>query len=113
MPASPLLSSLISADTLANLLGIRPETLAKWRRQGRGPEFFRLNEKRVVYSHIAIELWLQSRRSGVIGRDFQKRAISNSPTTEEQSAPSSRVPRRRRFGGVRTREDRRRETSIH
>ena len=40
---------LLNTPQAAEILGISPKTLAKWRFTGEGPEFCRLGRRRVVY----------------------------------------------------------------
>ncbi|MGN7614602.1 helix-turn-helix transcriptional regulator [Magnetococcales bacterium HHB-1] len=43
----------------AELLGVRPQTLAKWRTEGTGPPFIKMG-KTVVYQISALKEWLQA-----------------------------------------------------
>ena len=45
----------------ADVLGLAPATLRKWRCQGGGPAFFRLG-RLIRYRRDEIEAWLESRR---------------------------------------------------
>ncbi len=49
---------LLTEDELASVLGVMPLTLAKWRRDGRGPAFLRPG-KTVFYRRQDVDLWLQ------------------------------------------------------
>ncbi len=55
---------LLSAQEVADLLGISVSTLAKWRMLGSGPAFIKLS-RRVAYAQLALDDWLeaQTRRS--------------------------------------------------
>lgn len=54
----------ISATAVAARLGIKPKTLAAWRRHGVGPKgHFHLNGTRVVYPASAVEAFLASRQA--------------------------------------------------
>lgn len=48
------------AKEAAAYLGLHPSTLAKLRMTGDGPEFQKAGRK-VLYSTVALEAWLQSR----------------------------------------------------
>jgi hypothetical protein len=104
----PELPVLLQASAVAELLYVRVETLAKWRRHGRGPEFLRLSAKRVLYAQDAVELWLESRR--------RRGGIANAPDGRPRSAHLGTVPppvrsarqdaqREPRFSGHRTRHE--------
>lgn len=50
----------VSARTVASMLGIKTATLAKWRREGRGPSgWFHLSPTLVVYPTQEIERFLR------------------------------------------------------
>jgi len=52
----------ISARTVASMLGIKTATLAKWRRQGRGPrKFVKLSATFVVYELAEVERYLEKK----------------------------------------------------
>ena len=52
----PLLSTL----QVAHILGLHPDTLRAWRKQGRGPEFVRVGT-RYRYRREAIEAYLSAK----------------------------------------------------
>jgi predicted site-specific integrase-resolvase len=53
----------LSAQAVAQLLGIKTATLAKWRREGRGPAgWFKVSATLVVYPVEGIELFLKQKR---------------------------------------------------
>lgn len=55
----------LSAQAVAQLLGIRTATLAKWRRQGRGPAgWFHVSTTLVVYPIEDVERFLTEKRTG-------------------------------------------------
>lgn len=55
----------VSAQTVARLLGIKTGTLAKWRRQGRGPTgWFHLSTTLVVYPTQNVEAYVKEKRTG-------------------------------------------------
>ena len=49
-------------EETAGWLGIPADTIAKWRRAGRGPDFLRLG-KHVRYSPADVAAWLATRRN--------------------------------------------------
>lgn len=54
--------ALLTPDRLAELLGIRKSTLARWRaREGVGPPFIRISANRVGYPVEAYRRWLKAR----------------------------------------------------
>ena len=54
----------LSAQTVAQLLGIQTGTLAKWRRQGRGPRnWFHVSTTLVVYPVEEVERFLAARKT--------------------------------------------------
>jgi predicted site-specific integrase-resolvase len=54
----------LSAQTVAQLLGIKTATLAKWRRQGRGPTgWLHLSTTLVVYPADHVEEYLKKKRT--------------------------------------------------
>lgn len=58
----------LSAVAVARLLGIKAGTLAKWRRQGRGPTgWFHISTTLVVYPVDAVERFLVQKRAGFGG----------------------------------------------
>jgi predicted site-specific integrase-resolvase len=55
----------LSAQTVAQLIGIKTATLAKWRRQGRGPTgWLRVSATLVVYPEDEVERFLREKRTG-------------------------------------------------
>ena len=53
----------VSAQAVAKLLGIQTGTLAKWRRQGRGPKgWFHVSTTLVVYPVDEVERFLAARK---------------------------------------------------
>lgn len=56
------LSRLLSPEqTAAYLGGLAPQTLARWRCEGKGPRFVRLSTKRIAYRIADLEAWLAGR----------------------------------------------------
>ena len=55
----------LPANVVARLLGIQTATLAKWRRQGRGPTgWFHVSTTLVVYPAEEVERFLMMKRTG-------------------------------------------------
>ena len=53
----------LSAQAVAQVLGIKTATLAKWRRQGRGPTgWFHVSMTLVVYPVDEVERFLRARK---------------------------------------------------
>jgi predicted DNA-binding transcriptional regulator AlpA len=60
-------SPLLSSPEAARYLGIAPQTLRKWRLQGKGPRYVRLGDSprsRVMYRLADLEVWLAHRTYG-------------------------------------------------
>jgi len=54
----------LSARAVAQLLGIKTATLAKWRRQGRGPTgWFHVSNTLVIYPNEAVERFIAEKRT--------------------------------------------------
>lgn len=59
------MTSHLSAQNVARVLGIKTATLAKWRREGKGPkEWFHLSPTLVVYPAENVEDYLRHKRTG-------------------------------------------------
>ncbi len=54
--------SLIDSRTAADLLGLKPHTLAVWRTRGVGPAFTRLSRRSIRYRRADVEAWADARR---------------------------------------------------
>ena len=48
----------------AQYIGIKPGTLAKWRRHGHGPRFLRIGHNTVRYRKADVDAFLESRAQG-------------------------------------------------
>jgi hypothetical protein len=57
LPADPLI---VRPAELADLLGIKPDTLRKWRKAGRGPAFVSETPRSTVYLRATVEHWLRT-----------------------------------------------------
>jgi hypothetical protein len=61
---TPVSPTLLSTADVASLLGLQPQTLRKWRLEGRGPRYVRLGESysaRVTYQLADLQDWLAQR----------------------------------------------------
>lgn len=57
-------SQLMTSNTLATYLGIAPQTIRRWRLEGRGPKYLRLGDSlkaRVAYRPSDVDEWLENR----------------------------------------------------
>jgi len=58
----------LSAQLVAQLIGIKTATLAKWRREGRGPVgWFHVSATLVVYPSDEVEQYLRERKRAASG----------------------------------------------
>lgn len=54
----------LSAQAVAELLGIKTATLAKWRREGRGPQgYFHVSTTLVLYPTDEVERFIAEKRT--------------------------------------------------
>lgn len=59
------MSSTLSTQEASKYLGIRPNTLARWRSDGKGPAYLKLGEGKqgaVRYLKEDLDIWLAQRR---------------------------------------------------
>jgi hypothetical protein len=54
-------SCFLTSEDLADLLHVKIETVAKWRRDKRGPDFVIVGNRR-LYAMADVERWLEQRR---------------------------------------------------
>ena len=59
-------AAFINEKQLAGYLGISVHALRRWRFEGRGPQFFRLEGRLVRYRQEDVESWLASQTVGGI-----------------------------------------------
>ena len=52
---------LLTTQQASDELNVKPKTLAKWRREGTGPEFISLSKTRVGYTYRSILEWMKAR----------------------------------------------------
>ena len=57
-------NDLICTKAAAKLLGLSPQTLEKWRSQGRGPVFVRIGSKAIRYRCEALTQFIESGHHG-------------------------------------------------
>jgi excisionase family DNA binding protein len=53
------MDSLMTTEAAAAELAVKPSTLARWRRQGRGPRYVRIGSKVVRYRAADVNRWLE------------------------------------------------------
>ena len=53
-------TDLVSPRELSSYLYVSLQTLAKWRAEGKGPPFYKLGDRRIVYSLSGVVTWLQT-----------------------------------------------------
>lgn len=53
----------LKSAVLARMMGLQPQTLRKWRWQGKGPAFVR-DGGRVLYSAKVVADWLEEQKAG-------------------------------------------------
>jgi predicted DNA-binding transcriptional regulator AlpA len=58
---------LLSERELSNWLGLSEPTLFRHRRNGTGPKFIRLSERRIAYRRSAVEEWLKGCERQTLG----------------------------------------------
>jgi predicted site-specific integrase-resolvase len=56
----PYPDELFTPTTVADLLGVRPETLSQWRWRGKGPTYVKVGGL-VRYRHADLTAWLATR----------------------------------------------------
>lgn len=88
-------TALLRTAVAATLLGLRPQTLRKWRLVGRGPRYVRLGEScfaRVTYRLADIQDWLAERTFA----NTTEETVCKDGARGGSSTPgsASRVPRR-------------------
>lgn len=57
-------AALVASAELAAFLGVKPQTLRKWRLTGQGPPYVKLGGPagRVVYRRSDVDTWIESHR---------------------------------------------------
>ena len=52
---------LLKTEAAARLIGLRANTLCKWRLTGEGPPFVRIGPRAIAYREVDVSEWLESR----------------------------------------------------
>lgn len=52
---------LLTPDEVAQMLGMKPSTLVRWRRLKQGPPYVRVGHRTVRYQPEAVRAWMDSR----------------------------------------------------
>jgi len=75
----PVPRPFLSAHELAKALSVSEPTLERWRRQGLGPPFIKVGNKRIRYPITELDLWV---RKSLINQDSAESATTTKDTTE-------------------------------
>ncbi len=51
----------LTPETVADRLGVKPHTLAKWRVSGDGPRFVRVSPRVIRYIEADVDAWMADR----------------------------------------------------
>lgn len=62
--------SLLTTQQVAEIIGISPDTIARYRRQGNGPKYLRLGNNLIRYRRSDVEEWLDKAYKNSITRSF-------------------------------------------
>ena len=78
----------MTTNQLAELLGLKPQTLRMWRLRGNGPPYIRLvgPRGRVIYRASAVDEWLLSRTTGTIVGSLRPPAFCRSDRQQPSGA---------------------------
>ena len=71
-----ILIRLLTSAQAAEMLGIDPFTLARWRAEGRSPEYIRLSNSpkgRVMYKKEDLETWIEAHTCTSTSQETQAR----------------------------------------
>jgi excisionase family DNA binding protein len=55
------MTPLLAPEEVAEILGVQPSTLVRWRRLKQGPPFVRVGHRTVRYQQEVLEEWMRSR----------------------------------------------------
>lgn len=55
----PKLNDRLTPPDAADYLGVKIQTLAKWRSEGKGPPYFKLGTRKIVYRQRDLDAWLE------------------------------------------------------
>ena len=53
----------LSPTELSAYVGIAVQTLARWRSEGRGPDYIKIGRKKVAYRMSAVHSWLEEQNA--------------------------------------------------
>lgn len=56
-------SEYVRPEEAAEFLGVSVQTLANWRCDGRGPDFYRAGTRKVLYHRDELRAWVKSTRA--------------------------------------------------
>lgn len=93
---------LLSCPQVASILGLRPQTLRKWRLRGKGPRYVRLGSgpgARVAYRKTDLGEWLDQ-RTYLSTSDETVGAWSNCKDRTQEATPSNPEAQTPRRGGL-------------
>lgn len=74
-------SDLISGEEVTELTDLQPGTLAKMRRLGRGPVYYKLSYRTIRYSRAGVLAWIAARRVSPTGAPKRKPAAGGEQLT--------------------------------
>lgn len=57
-----LFDTLLTADEVAEILGVHKQTVSVWRKEKRGPRYLKIGN-RVYYDPQDLDAWLESRKT--------------------------------------------------
>jgi predicted DNA-binding transcriptional regulator AlpA len=80
---------ILNERQVAEWLGLSAPTLNRHRRDGTGPTFIRLSERRVAYRRSAVEAWLKEREQRRVDND----GVLNPPAPAVTDATSRAMSR--------------------
>ena len=109
------LARLLTPDQVAEQLQITLKRLTQWRNRGEGPKFLRMPAGVVRYTIADVERWEQSIKEGQAKVSPALLPVSMRPAPvlrRTSTPPPANLPdlrRKRRFGGYKTKADKRAE----
>lgn len=74
-----VLIRLLTSAQAAEMLGVDPFTLARWRAEGRSPQYIRLSDSpkgRVMYRREALERWIEAHTCTSTSSETEARRIA-------------------------------------
>lgn len=73
------------ARELAAMLGVKLDTLRKWRVQGKGPAFVKETRRTIVYRKSAVQAWLAQAEQRVQTVEPRRKKKPNSTPSQESA----------------------------